>query len=98
MSATSIGVVGVIKKECSLLYLRSMGDFIVLGIFCVAFLPTFTKKSLKVFAITFGSDVIFSLESLSLFITFILELLLLVLSLYLTKGASYCYYLIKRNC
>ena len=42
-----------------------MGDVIVLGIFCVTCLPTFTKKSLKVFAIKLGSDVIFSLESLS---------------------------------
>ena len=56
-----------------------MGDFIVLGIFCVTFLPTFIKKSLKVFAITFGYDVIFSLASLNLFITFILELLLLII-------------------
>ena len=79
----------VIKKEFSLLYLRcSVGCFIVLGIFCVTFLPTFTKKSLKVFAITFGSDVILPLASLGLFITFILELLFLII-VFIPKQRSF---------
>ena len=45
-----------------------MQEFILLGIFLVTFLPTFKKKSLKVFAITLGSDVILPLVSLSIII------------------------------
>ena len=54
-----------------------MGDFLVLGIPLATFPATFTKKSLKVLAITAGSVVKFPLTSLSLLITLTFEFLLL---------------------
>ena len=59
ISDTSDGIEGAMKNEFSILSpMKFTGDLFGLGMFLVISCETLTKNSLKMFAITAGSDVI----------------------------------------
>jgi len=80
ISEISEGTDGTMKKEFPTLPLMKVaGDLLDLGTFLVISWEILTKNSLKMFAITVGSEVILPSEALSLLLTFtLLDFLILI--------------------